>query len=231
MEHSIHRQLKSLYVTDEACHEVAIDGYRIDAVDEKRLIEIQYGPLGAIRPKIRRLLKSHDVLVVKPLAARKQLLKREVPEGPVVSSRKSPRKQTVWNLFDDLVHFVDVFPHPRLELEVLLTMQDEYRLPAEKKRWRSRGYVVEDRLLSEVTGRTSLKTVDDLLDLIPETVFPPWRTEPFTTADLAKAAGIRRPLARKVAYFLRRSGIVQVVGKEGNAILYELPERVVSPDK
>ena len=223
MEHSIHRQLKSLYVTDTERHEVTVDGFRIDAVDEERLIEIQYGSLGAIRDKIRRLLRSHDVLVVKPLAERKQLLKRDVPEGPVVSTRKSPKKQTLWNLFDDLVHFVGVFPHPRLELEVLMTLQDEYRLPAEKKRRVSRGYIVEDRLLSEVTGRAMLRTVDDLLAMLPDAIRPPERTAPFGTADLAAAAGISRPLARKVAYCLRRCGLAQVVGKEGNAILYQLP--------
>ena len=223
MEHSIHRQLKSLYVTDTERHEVTVDGFRIDAVDEERLIEIQYGSLGAIRDKIRRLLRSHDVLVVKPLAERKQLLKRDVPEGPVVSTRKSPKKQTLWNLFDDLVHFVGVFPHPRLDLEVLMTLQDEYRLPAEKKRRVSRGYIVEDRLLSEVTGRAMLRTVDDLLAMLPDAIRPPERTEPFGTADLAAAAGISRPLARKVADCLRRWGLAQVGGKEGNAILYQLP--------
>jgi hypothetical protein len=222
MEHSIHRQLKSLYVTDPQQHEVRVDGYRIDAVDGKRLIEIQYGSLGAIRNKIRRLVKSHDVLVVKPLAARKQLLKRDVPDGPVVSKRLSPKKQTLWSLFDDLVHFVDVFPHPRLELEVLLTLQEEYRLPAERKRRVCRGYIVEDRLLAEVTGREMLRTVDDLVAMLPESIRPPARSEPFTTADLATAAGINRGLARKVAYCLRRCGAAEVVGKQGNAMLYEL---------
>ena len=188
MEHSIHRQLKSLYVTDSDQHEVRIDGYRIDAVDGKRLIEIQYGSLGAIRNKIRQLLNSHDVLVVKPLAARKQLLKRDVPDGPIVSKRLSPKKQTLWSLFDDLIHFVDVFPHPRLELEVLLTLQEEYRLPAERKRRVCRGYIVEDRLLAEVTGREMLRTVDDLVAMLPESIRPPARSEPFTTADLALAA-------------------------------------------
>ena len=224
MEHSIHRQLKSLYVSDSDRHEVTVDGYRIDAVDGERLIEIQYGSLGAIRNKIRRLLCSHDVLVVKPLAQRKQLLKRDVPEGPVVSTRKSPKKQTLWNLFDDLVYFVDVFPHPRLELEVLMTLQEEYRLPAEKKRRVCRGYVVEDRLLAEVTGRAMLRTGEDLLAMLPDSIRPRGRIEPFSTAELATAAGISRPLARKVAYCLRRCGVARVVGKDGNAMLYELDE-------
>ena len=100
------------------------------------------------------------LLYVRWECQRKQLLKRDVPEGPVVSQRRSPKKQTLWNLFDDLVHFVDVFPHPRLELEVLMTLQDEYRLPAEKKRRVSRGYIVEDRFLAEVTGRAMLTLMD-----------------------------------------------------------------------
>ena len=224
MEHSIHRQLKSLYVSDSDRHEVTVDGYRIDAVDGERLIEIQYGSLGAIRNKIRRLLGSHDVLVVKPLAERKQLLKRAVPDGPVISTRKSPKKQTLWNLFDDLVYFVDVFPHPRLELEILMTLQHEYRLPAVKKRRVCRGYIVEDRLLSEVTGRSMLRTVEDLLAMLPDSIRRQGRVEPFSTAMLATAAGISRPLARKVTYCLRRLGVAQVVGKDGNAMLYELDD-------
>ena len=150
------------------------------------------------------------------------MLKRDVPDGPVVSKRLSPKKQTLWSLFDDLVHFVDVFPHPRLELEVLLTLQEEYRLPAERKRRVCRGYIVEDRLLAEVTGREMLRTVDDLVAMLPESIRPPARSEPFTTADLATAAGINRGLARKVAYCLRRCGAAEVVGKQGNAMLYEL---------
>lgn len=222
METSLHRQLKSLYVTDPEQHEVRVDGYRIDAVDGELLIEIQYGSLGAIRTKIRRLVESYDVLVVKPLAARKQLLKRDVPAGPVVSQRYSPKKQTLWNLFEDLVHFVDVFPHPRLELDVLLTLQQEYRLPAERKRRVNRGYLIEDRLLSEVTGRIQLKTADDLVAMLPDELKQPKRTEPFTTGDLAGAAGINRWLAQKVGYCLRHCGAAEVVGKQGNSLLYEL---------
>ena len=142
----------------------------------------------------------------------------------MISTRKSPKKQTLWNLFDDLVYFVDVFPHPRLELEILMTLQQEYRLPAVKKRRVCRGYIVEDRLLSEVTGRSMLRTVEDLLAMLPDSIRRQGRVEPFSTAMLATAAGISRPLARKVTYCLRRLGVAQVVGKDGNAMLYELDD-------
>ena len=71
METTLHRQLKSLYAVDSSQQEVTVDGYRIDAIADGRLIEIQYGSLGAIRDKIQALLVNHAVLVVKPLAARK----------------------------------------------------------------------------------------------------------------------------------------------------------------
>jgi len=222
METSLHRQLKALYAPDLELQEVRVDGYRIDAVDGDRLIEIQYGSLGAIRQKVRKLLDTHDVLVVKPLAARKLLVKKDEPGGEVTSSRYSPKRQTLWNVFEDLVHFVDVFPHPRLELEVLLTEQEEHRLPGERKRWVSRGYVVEDRLLQQVIDSTRLCTAADLAEMVPAELHPPGRSEPFTTGDLADAAGIDRWLARKAAYCLRRCGAADVVGKRGNAVLYEL---------
>ena len=59
METSLHRQLKSLYSAEPDGQEVRVDNYRIDAVHQGRLIEIQQGSLGAIRPKIRRLLEQH----------------------------------------------------------------------------------------------------------------------------------------------------------------------------
>src|SRR4051794_21308584 len=71
METTLHRQLKKHYGGEAACCEVRLGSYRIDAVADGRLIEIQSAPLGAIRDKIRTLLEQHDVLVIKPLAARK----------------------------------------------------------------------------------------------------------------------------------------------------------------
>ena len=63
---------------------------------------------------------EHDVHVVKPLAARKYLVTRR--RGKVVSARYSPSRETIYDLFYDLVHFVGVFPHPRLALEAVLDL-------------------------------------------------------------------------------------------------------------
>ncbi len=44
--------------------------------------------------------------------------------------------------------------------------------------------------------------------------------EPFTTADLAGAMGRGKKLAQKMAYCLRRMGVIQQVGRRGRANVY-----------
>ena len=56
--------------------EVRLAGYRIDAVVDGELIEVQHGSLAAIRDKVHRLLEEHRVRVVKPIVARKMLVSR-----------------------------------------------------------------------------------------------------------------------------------------------------------
>lgn len=222
METTLHRQLKALYAPDDSQQEVTIDGFRIDAVDGDRLIEIQYGSLAAIRDKVRQLLQTRTVLIVKPLAARKYLVTRAHKRGPVKSSRYSPLRETYYHLFQEFVHFVDVFPHPRLTLELILTDQEEHRIPAKRRRWNGKAYRVEDRKLRTILGQFTLRTTADLITLVPDGI-----PEPFSTADLAEAASIPRWLAQKMAYTLRKTGAAIAVGKQRNSRLYriERPKR------
>jgi hypothetical protein len=220
METTLHRQLKALYADDPDCREVVVNGFRIDAIADGRLVEVQSAPLAAIRRKVAALLERHRVLVVKPLAARTLIVRRDRRGGPVVSQRYSPSRETLLHLFVELVHFVEVFPHPRLALEVLLVEQEEHRRTRRRRRWRGKDYRVDDRLLREVHSRLRLDTAADLAALLPPDLPPT-----FTTADLAAAAGIPRWLAQKSAYCLRKTGTAVSVGKQRHAVLYQLTDR------
>lgn len=215
METTLHRQLKELYGATAADREVAVDGYRIDAVVGDRLVEVQAASLAAIRRKVRVLLERHDVLVVKPLAAQKLLITRQRLGGRVKSTRRSPRHETVYDLFAELVHFTDVFPHPRLTLHVLLTEQEEHRVPRKRRRWRGPDFRVADRRLVAVLCRHEFRTADDLLELLPGAL-----PAEFTTADLARELEIPRWLAQKMAFCLRKTAAIGAAGKSGNAWLY-----------
>ncbi|MSR56825.1 MAG: hypothetical protein EXS05_04035 [Planctomycetaceae bacterium] len=215
METTLHRQLKEFYCSQVMAREVRVGEYRIDAVVDGRLIEIQHASLGALKHKVPALLRQHSVVVVKPLAAHKTILRRDRKNGPVVSRRTSPRHERLLDLFQDLVHFIGVFPHPRLTIEVLLTEQEEHRLrKSRRKRW-CKDYCVDDRCLIAINSRHVLQTAADLADLLP-----PVLPDPFTTADLAAAAQIPRWLAQKMAYCLKQCGGVTCTGKRGNAWLY-----------
>lgn len=216
METTLHRQLKEHYAGDASCREVRIDNFRIDAVADGKLIEIQSAPLGAIRDKVRRLLTRHDVLVVKPLAARKTLVKLKSAGGAVASTRRSPRRETVYYMFLELVHFVPVFPHPRLTLDVLLTEQEEHRVPARQRRRRSKNYRVLDRRLVHVVESRRFDTAGDLAKLLPEDL-----PASFTTLDLAEQLNVPRWLAQKMAYCLRRIEAIEDVGVFQRSRLYE----------
>ena len=218
METTLHRQLKALYAGPEAAVEQRLEAYRIDAVRDGQLVEIQHGGLSAIRDKIAKLLKRHRLLVVKPLVVRKTIVKLAKKGGKEISRRLSPKQATLLDLFDELVYFTRVFPHPNLILETPLVEIEERRYPGHgrRRRWRKGDHVVEDQRLLTVLSVHRFQTTADLLALLPAGL-----PQPFHTGQLAEALAIRRWLAQRIAYCLRQTGAATICGKTGNAILYQ----------
>ncbi|QDU97608.1 hypothetical protein [Lignipirellula cremea] len=224
METTLHRQLKEHYADSEAIVEAPVEAYRIDVLSGDWLIEIQHAGLSAIVRKVQDLVERHQVLVVKPLILRKRLVRQKKKDGAVISRRLSPKRGGVLDLFEELVHFTQVFPHPNLVLETPLVEIEEWRYPGHGRRRRRRkdDFQVADRKLVSVEQTHRFSTAADLLTLLPETP-----SGPFHTGHLADMLGISRWAAQKIAYCLRQTGAVNVVGKDGNAWLYE----AVSPPK
>jgi len=218
MATQLHQQLKHHFVSDESRHEVTVDGYRIDAIDSNgRLIEVQCASLAAIRDKVRNLVQNHQVIVVKPLAARKKITRLHRRGGEVLSSRFSPVRESVAHLFQELVHFA-VFPHPRLQLHLLLTEQEEIRVPpSARSSWRKK-YSVAERSLTLVQEELRLRTAADLWRALKIRV-----PAEFTTADMVQTGELPRWLAQKAAWCFRRMNYFEVAGKQGNSIVYRIP--------
>jgi hypothetical protein len=213
VETSLHRQLKEQYGrTAAGCVEVPLEGFRIDAIDaDGALVEVQSGSLGPLQRKLRKLLPAHRVRVIKPVVLRRRLIRRDRPGGADLSARLSPRRGALLDVFDDLVGLARLWPHPNLGIDVLAVEIDEVRLA----RRRRPGYRVLDRRLNAVVATVPLRQAEDLWALLPDEL-----PCPFTTRDLA--ARLQRPLdfAQRVAYCLRWTGAVTVVGKQGNLWMY-----------
>src|SRR5689334_6068910 len=203
METSLHRQLKELYAAGGAPIEQRVGRYRIDVVRGKQLVEIQLAPLTSIRDKIAALVKKHDVLVVKPVIVTKHLVKLRRAGGQVVSRRRSPKRRTLLDIFEELVHFTRVFPHRRLTLEVVLIEIEEWRYPGHgRRRWRrDNDHIVDDQHLVGVLEVHQFRTAADLRRLLPATL-----PQPFHTGHLAEGLGCERWIAQRMAYCLREMG-------------------------
>ncbi|MGE3638009.1 MAG: hypothetical protein AB7G28_05580 [Pirellulales bacterium] len=218
METTLHRQLKAHYANRGARVEERVGRFRIDVIRRGELIEIQHSSLSAIRDKIAELLTEHRVRIVKPIVASKYLLKQKCAGGEVLSRRRSPKQGTLLDVFEELVHFTRVFPHPRLTLEVVLIDIEELRFPGHgrRRRWRRDDHEVEDQRLLTVESVSRFRTAADLCRLLPQPL-----PKQFHTGHIAAGLGIQRWIAQRMAYCLRETGAITPVGKERGAWLYK----------
>ena len=227
METSLHRQLKYHFAADSNSVEVMVDGFRIDAIDSKGfLVEIQHAGLGAIRDKAKKLLENgHRLRIIKPLISCKWIETLDRDGGALLRRRKSPKKLAAVDIFRELIHFTQVFPSPRLTLEVLSVECIEQRLDRVKKRKRRKQYKSLDQQLAKVGDIHVLKCIADLWRILGNPKLP----STFDTKELAEYLEQPRWFAQQIAYTLNRCGATEIMGKRGNAIVYRRKDR--SPRK
>lgn len=228
LETSLHHQLKSHYAASPDQIEVKIGSYRIDVVRGKELIEIQCASLSAIRRKTLDLLQRHHVRIVKPSIHRTRICRRDRQGGETVSCRLSPRRGQTHELFEELIYLRDVFPHPRLTLEIPIIDVDQHRWvrKANSRRRRDPGYVVEDTELTRVHASIELQEPADLWRLLPSNLATQnaapasFATAEFNTHDLATAISCPRWIAQRIAYVMRHCGAIEPTSRDKSGVRY-----------
>jgi hypothetical protein len=219
-EKPLHAALKEWYARPGDQFEVRVDGFVADIVRGDLLIEIQTRHLVAMKRKLHRLVDSHPLRLVHPIAFEKWIVKLGEDDATVVGRRKSPRRGTIEDVFGELVSFPGLLAHPNFTLEVLLIREEEIRRhdagPNGRRNWRRKGWATVERRLLEVVSSRVLATPADAEALLP-TDLP----QPFTTTDLAAASGQPTWLCRKMAYCLREMDVLTVAGKRGRSALFE----------
>ncbi|MEM7796749.1 MAG: hypothetical protein AAF579_20115 [Cyanobacteria bacterium P01_C01_bin.118] len=214
-EKPLHASLKQWYAQPGDRFEVAVDGFVIDIVRDHQLLEIQTGNFAAIRSKLTKLVKMHPVRVIYPIAQEKWIIKLSA-DNQANSRRKSPKKGRVEDVFKEMVSLPQLVLNPNFSLEVLMIQEEEVRRFKEKRRWRRHGWCTEERRLLAVVERHLLETPADWLSFLPKDM------ETFTTRNIADAIGIRRDLAQKIAYSLRKARLIELIGKQGRGNLYRV---------
>ena len=214
-ETSLHHDLKEWCARPGDRLEAVVAGYEIDVVGDDRLLEVQTGNFGAMKSKLKALLPAYKVELVYPVARERWVCRVDGRDRPI-SRRKSPKRGRVEELFGELLRLPEVTSQPNFSLRVLLTQEEVVWRDDGRGSWRRKGWSVADKRLLDVVGEQLFEGPDDYLGLLPDSL-----EEPFTNQELAESLKMRRPLAAKMTYCLRRMGLLEMAGKSGRFNLYQ----------
>ncbi len=216
-ETSLHASLKEWCAQGEDRLEVNVDGFVVDIVRGNLLIEIQTGNFSSLKSKLNDLLKRHRLRLVYPIAQEKWIVRLDADTKTEIQRRKSPKRGSWIHLFPELVRIPNLISNPNFSLEILLTQEEELWINDGQGSWRRKGWSIYDRRLIRVLKTTRLTSPEDFLMMLPESL-----PQPFSTRDLATAINHPRYLAQKMAYCLRKMGVIKAVGKRGRSLLYQI---------
>ena len=216
-ESTIHSQLKKLYMSHGARSEVPIGGFIADiCLGSGQIVEIQTSGFSHISSKLQSLLEKQKVRLVYPLAVEKELIVYDRTHSSVLYRRRSPKKQSLIDMVDELVRITKILSHPNFELEVMLTKEREIRRNDGNGSWRRSGISIIDRELTDIVQRKLFVRPSDYLILLPDEL-----PEQFTNKSLSLLRGIAHNKAQKITYCLRAVGVLRVAGKSKNQYLLE----------
>lgn len=216
-ERSLHAKLKRLYTEPGDCVEEKVGGYWVDICRGRDVIEIQTGSFGNMKRKLAALLEDRMVHIVHPVAVEKWITRIAADGETFLGRRKSPKRGSCYDLFDELVSFPQLLLNPRFSVEVVLVKEEEMRCEDGRGSWRRKGTSIKDHILLEVAGREVFREGRDFLRLLPAG----W-TGPSTNKELAKA--LKQPYFRiaRMTYCLSRMDAIRLTGKQGRSLLYAL---------
>ena len=214
-ERSLHKALKARYAPPGSTTEHPVDGFVADVMFDGHLVEVHTGNFSSLRRKLPRLLDRFPLTLVYPIAVDRYIVKPPAEPGAKERRRKSPKHGSVFQVFEPLTSIPELLGHPNMTLDIALVVEDAVRIWHPRARRRRGGWRTVDRRLVDVVETVTVNHMSDLFQLLDDRL-PPH----FTTLDLANVMASPRRLGQQAAFCLRRGGVIEICGKEGNALVY-----------
>lgn len=218
-EKTVHAILKNYYEPDEDRQEIPIENYVADIYADGEIIEIQTRQFNKLRDKLQTFLPLYPVTVVYPIPREKWLIWIDEESGELSNKRKSPAKGNPYVAFIELYKIKMYLKDPNLRLRLVLIDMEEYRLLNGWSKDKKKGSTRYDRIPTQLVEEVEINCLADYMQFVPYEL-----EENFTTKDFSKAAHIPTHLAQTVLNILYYVGIVERVGKQGNAYLYSVKD-------
>lgn len=223
-ETSLHNELKNRYAEKtQGKIEQQIGKYICDIVTPQGdIIEIQTRNLTKLTGKIANLLQEkRKVCLVYPLVF-VNFIERYNEEGILLSKRKSPKKHSLFELFDELMGIYPLLLEKNFVLEVLLIEQIEIRIATEtpvqlenKSRRRLKPWIKSNKQLKTIIDKKRFSKPVHYLSLLPDGI-----SQPFCAADLTKTDVGKQ--AHKMLWVLRKMGLIERVEMKSRSYYYQI---------
>jgi hypothetical protein len=195
-ESLLHEELKDFYCGEDGKKEVPVGGSICDAVrKDGTIIEIQTANIGKLKNKLTKLTQSHPVRLIYPIGLT-TTIETYNPDNTLKSRRKSPKKGSVYTIFGELTGIWHLLDNTNFTLELAFSDILEIRIADGTGSWRRKGVRKQDKKLLKLHESRTLSGLHD------------WA---------AHGAGAN---AGRMAWTLRKCGILKVAGKKGNAFVY-----------
>lgn len=220
-EKTVHRVLKYFINPSSDCHEVHVEGYIADVMNQDgRIFEIQTRNFGLLRKKLNAFLPQHPVTIVYPVMQKRTLCWILPQTGEVTKRRTSPKRGCWSDVLPELYRLMDTVGDPRLSVCVALMEGDEYRIAdgyANDGKRGSHRYEIMPKRLCELVF---LQNAADFKQQLIRIGFPVHGI--FTAADAEKVLRLHRLNLSAALQTLVRLHVLNVLPeKRGNAKLYQ----------
>lgn len=216
-EKTTHAVFKHYLDPRDEFHEQRCSGFVADILCEGEIIEVQTANFNSLRRKLEAFLKDYEVTIVYPIPATKWIMWINEETGEISDKRKSPKKGTYYHAFKELYKIKSYLTHPNLHFRFILFDVEEYRVLNGWSLDKKKGSVRYDRIPKELQGELMVATSEDYKKLIPETL-----PKAFLSKDYKEQTKLPLKEAQTALNVLATIGVVTKVGKQGNAIVYEV---------
>jgi hypothetical protein len=125
-------------------------------------------------------------------------------------------------VFAEMMRIPQFMLHPNLTVTLVLITADEVWRDDGRGSWRRKRWSIYDHRLGDVVAERQFSTAADWLAFLPDTLPSPFTNKELETAVFPKKRNkVTLKRAQQMSYTLRHAGLLTVVGKRGNALLYE----------
>ena len=216
-EKTIHAVCKFYREPDERLHEVRVEGLVADVCREDgSIVEVQTRNFDRLREKLTRFLPEHEVEVVYPLPARKQIIWM-AEDGTLGEPSLSPKRGRHTDACYELWRIKEFLGDEHLTVRLLFIDVDEYRLLNGWSKDKKHGSTRVERIPGALREELLLRDLAEYEEaFVPELTF----LGEFTAAEFQKENRMTKRLASYTIGFLREIGAVEKTGTRGRAYLY-----------